>query len=188
MQVYLSSGEAIQVTRVKLFEGPLVRKAAALRQEAIQKLQGVSLGLGFLGGFGWVLAGAAALSALEGVLSSSSQKKGLQLLKEEQAVQELLTERGRFFDVRNIAKLSVPAPSAWVAKESISDQYVDQLDKIIRDSFIAGLAIEQKGWFSKPEKWLDWVHDGNEFITIEAATEEVRSVRWSAVVSVQVPN
>ena len=78
--ISLVSGERLVVREVLLYDVNKVAEINSLKAQAGEKLQGFTTGLGFWGSPGWVIGGALALGAVEGIISNAKQKTGLQLL------------------------------------------------------------------------------------------------------------
>jgi hypothetical protein len=165
--IVLVSGERLLMRAVLLYEAEKVAEIAALKAQAAEKLQGFSTGIGFWGSPGWVLGGAAALGLVEGFLSGSKQRQGLQLLRLAAAKFEELAKTAVFVPADQVWNLQSPHPQSWSA----------------------ALKLQGGTWvaktFGKSEQ--QYVHNGEDFVNIKTDAGVV-CIRWSHVASYVPPH
>jgi len=117
--ITLVSGERLVVEEVLLYDVNKVAEINSLKARAGNELQGFTTGLGFWGSPGWVIGGAFALGAVEGMISNAKQKTGLRLLKLAAEKFNQLPNNSVFVSVNRICSLQTPNPQSWSAITSI---------------------------------------------------------------------
>jgi len=117
--ITLVSGERLVVEEVLLYDVNKVAEINSLKARAGNELQGFTTGLGFWGSPGWVIGGALALGAVEGMISNAKQKTGLRLLKLAAEKFNQLPNNSVFVSVNRICSLQTPNPQSWSAITSI---------------------------------------------------------------------
>ena len=123
--ITLVSGERLVVREVLLYDENKVAEINSLKAQAGNELQGFTTGLGFWGSPGWVIGGALALGAVEGMISNAKQKTGLRLLKLAAEKFNQLPNNSAFVSVNRICSLQTPNPQSWSAMTSIgSAQFI----------------------------------------------------------------
>jgi hypothetical protein len=115
LQIGLSSGREMLVNKVRLFPKEKLAKAMSLRAQGIQRLGGVSTGLGFLGSPGWVIGGTLVVGAIESWLSDKSQKEGVEMLAQAEALALEARNSGAMIDVGNVMNIGRPVLRDWLA-------------------------------------------------------------------------
>jgi hypothetical protein len=128
--ISLTSGQTLEIRKILLFEEPWVNQIARLRASAAQDLQGVSTGIGFWGSPEWVLGGAAVLGLVEGLLSSSTQKRALATMQTVLTLASERPERAKLFDVKDVKNTHIPHPNAWHV-DRLHDRYVHDGDDFV---------------------------------------------------------
>ena len=117
--ITLVSGERLVVGEVLLYDVNKVAEINSLKAQAGDELQGFTTGLGFWGSPGWVIGGALALGAVEGMISNAKQKTGLRLLTLAAEKFNQLPNNSVFVSVDRIHSLQTPNPQNWSAMTSI---------------------------------------------------------------------
>jgi hypothetical protein len=178
--IVLTSGQTVQIKGIELYNAQSVVEIANLRAEATQKMGGVSTGLGFIGSPGWAIGGAAALGLLEGLLSSSAKKQGVEMLQTAFMKSTSLRQTAKFFLPTEIENIQSPYPANWTAQHrymiDLNDKEKWDRDAILRkhnktkDHLVNGiLHLTER-----------YVHQGEEFVTIETEIGQL-DVRWTQV-------
>jgi hypothetical protein len=117
--ITLVSGERLVVEEALLYDVNKVAEFNSLKAYASNELQGFTTGLGFWGSPGWVIGGALALGAVEGMISNAKQKNGLRLLKLAAEKFNQLPNNSVFVSINRICNLQTPNPQSWSAMTSI---------------------------------------------------------------------
>ncbi|UVK44849.1 hypothetical protein BPNPMPFG_000314 [Mesorhizobium sp. AR07] len=117
MRVMLSSGAWIHVGRIKLYVAAKVAEIAAIQAPALRVLGHSGGMLGVIGTPSMTFAAeAAALSLVGGFIAGIAQKQAVEALRRAQSLYEdMLMQSGRFFEVEDISKITLPKPGAWFA-------------------------------------------------------------------------
>jgi hypothetical protein len=113
--VTLASGKSWKIRKIMLFPEQIVTELANLRVEATKLFGGFSTGIGFLGSPSWVLGGAAALGAIEDLVSKSMKKKGVEVLRQIEQKAGTLASSGVYFEATRVIGLSANNPASWHA-------------------------------------------------------------------------
>lgn len=178
-------GKSHRATGIHLYPGDQVAEWRAALATAQQQFGGVSLGVGLLGSPGWVLAGAAAMGAIESVLSSKSAKEGVQTLALANRLLESLRLSGETYLFDDVSGLDNPSPSLWRAEgdsyTNIDMTKVPMLDvgrllkthNKTRSDIIAGKLRVRA---SMPFIGLD-----EDFIRLRLDDGRITNIRWSMV-------
>lgn len=180
--ILLASGQIVKLRQVLLYEEDRVNEIALLKAQAAKSLGGVSSGIGFWGSPGWVLGGAAALGLVEGLLSSSAKKQGLETLQTAVAKAQELANKALYFDAAQLGNAHRPYPHMWFA----SVGHVVDMSQVGWVERSALLSKYQKSKSDIVENQLHverrYIHDGDEFVHVNTDSG-IASVRWSHVVA-----
>lgn len=182
----MSSGKQLIVSRVMLYPELQVQEVRLLRAKAQEEMGGFSTGLGFWGSPGWVIGGAAALGAVESLISNSKMKKGLELLKEAAEKYEKLKATGVLFGVSLINGIDSPNPAKWRASHVSRLQidlnslgFLEKAEVIRRYEISRGLITNG---IATVVKSTGYIHDEEEFVWVEVDGHPT-ALRWSFVES-----
>jgi hypothetical protein len=185
--IVLSSGQSLKVSKVVLYDAKEVYGIAALRANALKNLGGISTGVGFIGSPEWALGGAAALGLVEGLLSAGMKKQGLEMLQQVKIRSEKLARNGKLIEFHQIQNLEVPDPLAWSAIDVSIRMIIDPSGARLRAQWnrhplarFAQVDVQDEEIEERTE--TQFVHDGSEFVSLEADAGLVK-VRWSSVVA-----
>jgi len=178
----LASGQTLKLLSVVLYEQEAVNEIASLKAQAAKNFGGVSTGIGFWGSPGWVLGGAAVLGLLEGALSNSAKKQGIELLRVAEEKYQLLVQNSVSFDALELLNAQYPHPQSWFAlRETIVD--VSKMNWRERDALLARFQKTKKDIANDKLKVQSrYIHNGDEFVNFETNVGKL-SVRWSHVVA-----
>lgn len=157
--IRLNSGIELKIKAVRLYDRYTLSAINSKKAEARQKHQGVSTGLGAIGSIGWVLATTAVIGAVEGALSAHAAAQGSDLLTDAIRMELDLRNRGAFLPVGTIKNIEHPFPEIWLVLGE-STYVVDGKAQKFSSSFI---------------------HNGDEFIVVQADNDSICSIRWSSV-------
>ena len=157
VEIRLTSGAELKVKAVCLFKLTTLQVIEGRKNEAARSHQGVSTGLGSIGSLGWVLASSVVIGAVEGVLSANAAAHGKDAFTSAIELEMKLRNEGVFMPVGVIANIQHPLLSIWVAPGETK----------------IGKSIFQDSY----------VHNGEDFLTVQTDNGEVRSIRWSTVES-----
>jgi hypothetical protein len=113
--IHMVSGQKLSLQKLMLYPAPILSQAANARASAMKALGGTGVGLGVFGTPGVALAGAVALGVLSSLMASAANKAAAESLQKAQATFDKAKEKGRYFDITEIAGLHVPDPTAWSA-------------------------------------------------------------------------
>jgi hypothetical protein len=113
--ITLVSGERLMVREIQLYEEQKVAEISSLKAQAANHLQGFSTGLGFWGSPGWVIGGSLALGFVEGLISNSQHRRGLQTLRLAAQKFEALPNSSAFVSMERVQNLQDPNPQSWFA-------------------------------------------------------------------------
>ena len=188
--ILLASGQTISMRSVLLYDERLVNQVAELRTQAIQKMGGVSTGVGFIGSPGWVLGASAMMGLLEGAMTRSSQKQGAEMLAEAHAKSQSLVNSGQYCSVSLINNSHLPYPALWSHRRDVPKKVdIRSIAWTARTSFLKqnGLTKDdvKDNHVVIPET-RRFVHNGDEFIDIDTDVGPL-SVRWSRVAAYSFP-
>lgn len=179
------SGRAYRLAAIELHPEDRVQEWRRLSALAQQQLGPVSLGVGAFGSIGWVAAGSLVLGAIDGLLTSASQKEGLRNLKSAQSIFEEFRWTGRLVEVERIDRLDMPHPGAW--RGTAEDEVTTDLRSFTR--------AEQAAVFAEhglsPREALElrvkskvaktFVSASDEFVTGYCLDGARIKVRWAAI-------
>lgn len=115
VKVHLVSGQEVQFSKVKLFDLLLIKKVEALRQSAAKNLSGYSSGVGFFGDLEWVVAGSLVTGIVDGAVSASMAKQGVNQLSEIAVLSKQLRETAAYVQVSSIENIKYPDVGMWRA-------------------------------------------------------------------------
>ena len=191
LRLTMASGAGIAVSHIRLYPQSELEQILTLRAKAEEELGGFSSGLGFLGSPGWVIGGAAALGAIESIVSSGKRKKGLVLLRDASMKYQALKNRGTFFAVSEIDGINLASPSAW----TITAEGSFQLDLSIMGLLEKGEAISRYGikrtdidsGIAKVNGSVRYVQLEEDFIWIRTS-QGPQAIRWSLIESYCAPD
>jgi hypothetical protein len=113
LQIKTTSGTEFEINSVRLFNAADVQMLAKKKAFAVQKMGGVSTGLGSIGSLNSVLLTGFAISVAESFMSSSSAREGQKILQEALKQEKQLRTLGGFFPVGLIDEIESPAPELW---------------------------------------------------------------------------
>lgn len=160
--IRLQSGAELKIKAVRLYDLETIQTIEMKKAQAAENMQGVSTGLGSIGSLGWVVASSLVIGAVEGVLSAGAMSQGAQLLSDAIKMEsECRKSGGVFFPVGVISNVAFALPATW-------------------------LVSGKKGDIETPKDQLrtaSFVHNGDEFLTVQTADDVVQSIRWNAVES-----
>lgn len=184
--VLLASGQLLKILGVALYPVEGVAEVVRLREMGAAKMGGVSTGIGFLGSPAWAVGAGAALSILQGALSSAARKEGAALLLDADQKHLTLLRSGRAFPFSQIVNRDQPNPNLWRAerrvRRSVDCQNMSRAD---RNLFLARHG-KTKSDLVNGSVEIDnieiYVHDGGEFFTAETETGRMK-IRWQHVVA-----
>jgi hypothetical protein len=152
LQLGLSSGIQIEVTKLVLYPQDEIAEYMKLQTRAREELAQFSTGIGFWGSPEWAIGGAAALGIVESVISNAKQKKGMEILGQANKQREKIRTLGTLFELHQIAGIWQPDPTAWEAQ----------------------IRYEQE------QKTLSYIFNGDEYLW--AKTEDgLVAIRWTAI-------
>jgi hypothetical protein len=169
LAITLASGARFEVSHVMLYHGPSIERARELNAEAIKNLQGVSTGIGFWGSPGWVLGGALALRFVEQAASSSAAKRGIQQLKELEAMTQTIRDGGQFIPVGRIDNIHYPIPSLWLTSN------VEQKYQFVKEIQLLGQ------WNTQRQNAVWWMHSGEPYIRVKVSDGTALFLAWDKV-------
>jgi hypothetical protein len=186
LNISMSSGETIRARKLKLFPEPLLEQIIKLKTKAQNELGKFSTGIGFWGSPSWVIGGASVLAVIESAITNSKTKKGLQLLRKAQEMQNKSRENGRYFPISEVSGLNEPDPTRWRA--SGNSLLGDCLDLKLLGMFATGELIlkydlkkdDLKNGPEEAEANIPFVYDGGEFFWVETDDKSI-AIRWSSV-------
>lgn len=115
VRVRLVSGQELKISKIKLFDLPIIRKIESLRQAASTNLSGYSSGLGFFGSLEWVAVGSAITGMIESSVSSQMAKQGANQLSEIATLSNQLRENASYVHVSSIENIKYPDVGMWRA-------------------------------------------------------------------------
>jgi GYF domain 2 len=113
VKIILTSGAELKIKAVWLYDANALAEINAKRTEAMEKLRGVSTGLGSIGSIGWVLASSVVIGAVEGALSAGAASSGSNLLAQVIKMEQALRTRGVICPVGKIENIETPHPGLW---------------------------------------------------------------------------
>ena len=113
--ILLPSGQTFVVRGVTLVPEEQVKEIAQLKAQAMKSLGGVSTGIGFFGSPEWVLGGVAALTFVEGLLSTVTKAAGISLLQSVATKVKELESSAFTFPLQAVHNSHIPHPQAWYA-------------------------------------------------------------------------
>ena len=162
VEIRLQSGAELKIKAMRLYNESTLRVIASKRADAMQKHQGVSTGLGSIGSLEWVLASSLVIGAVEGVLSAGAAQSGTNSLVEAMKLEQGLREQVFLLPVSTIKNIEHPTPGIW------------RVDGENRFHIPNQLPSSHMGGF---------IHNGDDFLTVQTDTGTVQSIRWGAVES-----
>ncbi len=165
----VTSGELFQITHVMLYDSIEVEAIRSLEARAQEKLGPLSIGLGILGSPGVAIGGMLAITAFESILSKSSKKEGLELLRHAQEKMTRLREKGELIPTSEISRVHLPIPSEWRRE-------VEKNTRIRKPTMLGEKAEDQKV-ISR------MVVSGDPFITVKTAEGNVVHIMWEKIQS-----
>lgn len=115
IEIQLAGGASVVAFAVRLYPTDIVTEWRQIVAQAQEQLGGVSSGLGFYGGPGWVIGASLALGVLEGIASSAKAQEGRKTLQLAGKAFESVRRGGRMFPIGKVANLDLPQPTAWEA-------------------------------------------------------------------------
>jgi len=192
----LRSGEQIKAQQIVLYPRDLVSKVFSLRSAAAEKMSGFSTGLGFWGSPGWAIGGAVALGAIEGIISKSAYKDGLEILSRAARETALTKRNGQFISVEQIAAINLPNPEMWESSGPTTfvkdfrgdnqkeiDEFCDTYNIIKNAIYEYRLSM----FFLKiDEAQINfdgiYVHDGDKFVVVRSVGRIIH-IKWDDVSS-----
>ena len=161
VKIRLMSGKELKIKAVQLYDRLTLSVVSQKKSEARKKHQGVSTGLGSIGSLEWVLASSLVIGAVEGVLSSGAAAQGTKLLTEAIQLEMDLRNEGAFLPVGTIKNIEHPLPGIWLVLGEAKS-----LENGETRRFPAA-----------------FIHNGDEFITVQTDDDSICYIRWSAVES-----
>jgi len=155
MTVRLASGYDLNVREIRLYDAASVAKLNDIRSDAAKLMGGVSTGLIPIGSLEYAVEAGLAIGLLEGLLSDSAAKTGLNRLREALQYESWLRRDGKFCAIEDIKHIADPTPSRW----SKTYQRIDKNETV-------SSAL---------------IHLGDEFVCIRTDDGLIRHIRWSSV-------
>lgn len=133
MRVMLSSGSWLQIDQVKLYSKAKVDEISSLRADAARVLGPSGTAIGVFGAPSWTLAAeAAAIGIVSSLIASANQRQAVASLRKAMLLHhDLLLQGGQYFDVKDVAKIMIPSPSAWSAVGEAKDIFLHNGDDFI---------------------------------------------------------
>jgi hypothetical protein len=175
VQLVLLSGQILKVRGIELYPAEELAKIAAMRAEAMQKLGGVSTGVGFIGSPGWVIGASAALGFLESALSDSIKKAALRQLAQAEELSATARSLGQLFQIKSIKQIERPNPGSWTAHTVESKRVLHKVTLFGKENY------------RDIDITTTFVHNGDDFLGVETENSFV-NVRWSSVVGYVAPS
>ena len=155
----LTSGTKLNIKAVRLYDEISLQAINAKRTEAAGKPPGT--GPGLKGSLEGVLAASAILSAVDGTVSAGAAGAGNELLVEAMRIEKVLRKSCCFLPVGLIENIACPLPAYWRVPGKSRVQLPPQ-----KTPSLVGSAF---------------IHNGDDFVTVQTDDGVVRSIRWSAV-------
>ncbi len=168
----LNSGVELKVKAVMLYEETALARVNSKKREAMELLKGVSTGIGAWGSIEWVLEASVVIGAIESLLSTGASSEGVKLLQEAFQAEQKLRKEGIYFPVGKIRYLEYPIPGFWKAYSVATVQQEVRVVKTLQLTKNEVRAVKRSANF---------VHNGDEFISVKAEDDSTCSIRWSAV-------
>ena len=180
--ILLASGQIVKVRQVLLYEEDSVNEIAFLKAQAAKSMGGVSSGIGFWGSPGWALGGAAALGLVEGLLSNSARKQGLETFQIVVSKSHQLAENAIYFDATQLESAHRPYPHMWFARaphvvDMTYKGWSEKKDLLSKYQKSKGDIVENQLHVERR-----YIHDGDEFVHVNTDSGKA-SIRWSHVVA-----
>jgi hypothetical protein len=187
----LASGQTLKVLGVKLYPADELAEINRLRAHGLQKLGGVSSGIGVIGSPGWAIGAGVAIGLLEGLVSNSVKTEGAKMLAEAERLAETTQGNGVVFEVAKISGVDQPYPNAWVARTVKSiPLYIGSMSRRDRAQALADhgkVEAEVDHGNITIQKELPYLHNGDDFLACETEFG-LMNVRWSGVVGLVGPS
>jgi hypothetical protein len=169
LDIRLDSGAEMGIKAVRLYDEISLARINAKRSDAVNKLHGVSTGLGSIGSVGWVLATSVVIGAVEGVLSSSMEASGVNQLAQVIKMEQNLRTKGVFFQVGKIENIETPIPGLW------------RFSYTRKAHVEVGVTLLGYRKYELRDVQYAFIHSGDDFVTVGTKDGSVCSIRWSAV-------
>jgi hypothetical protein len=187
--IVLASGQTLKMRSVKLYEEDKVNEIVSDRAAAAKSLGGISTGIGFWGSPSWALGGAAALGIVEGLLSNSMRKQGIELLRNAERKFQEMAKGAMYFDALKLMNSEVPHPQAWSAALITERRFdLSQLSYLAKSNLLSqhnktqSDITEINGLPCVLVRTVrQYVHNGDEFVSINTPIGTI-NIRWSHVV------
>jgi hypothetical protein len=167
VEIRLNSGAELKIKEVRLYDEVDLAQLNSKKAKAMKMLQGVSTGIGAWGSIEWVLAASAVIGAAEAAMSAGASSAGARLLEEAIQADIKLRTEGVFLSIGKIQHIDSPMPSLW--------RVPSKKDIQVEVKAFLGPKMETR---TVPTAF---VHNGDEFITVQTDNDSVCSIRWSSV-------
>jgi len=169
LHIRLTSGLELRIKAVRLYDEFVLANINLKRAEALQKLQGVSTGLGSLGSIGWVLASSVVIGAVEGVLSAGSSASGINLLAEVIQIEQKFRSEGLFIAIGKTENIETPIPGVWRVSYSQKQRVK------------TGVNFWSEEQFEMRDIPNALIHSGDEFVSFQTEDDSIHLIRWTSV-------